>query len=218
MTNAELTSEFEILFEDLATAGSKGLDNYEKSVCYTYAQEVLIRALAKSGQLEPIRSLVKVETVSVPAGASTFYKTGKDIPIAAEKFYEVGFYGSDADKDIPAKVVPQDVIDSMLVMPYQYPPINLVYVVVGTNAYVVFFPLHFTALSFSTRYVDYPTPVILETLTGTDTINGIQTATPPAIDEANHRDLVNAAVQYAISVYIGQQEKEVSDGSSRDKQ
>ena len=58
MLLTELNSEFEILFEDLATAGSKGLDDYEKSVCYTYAQDSLVKQLAEGNLLDPIKSLV----------------------------------------------------------------------------------------------------------------------------------------------------------------
>ena len=210
MTNTELTDEFEILFEDLATNGSKGLNNYEKSVCYTYAQEQIVKQLAVSGNYEPITSIVKVEKVAPIA--STLYKTAKKVPKTVDMLHEIGYFASGVIKDIPGVAVPQAKIDSMLIMPYQYPPKDLVYVVVGEDAYEVFLPLNFTAPLFNTRYVEYPTPVILDTLTGSETINSLQDITAPVLSDDYHRTLVNTAVQYAVKVYIGQQEKEVKDG------
>jgi hypothetical protein len=209
MDLTELNNEFDILFEDLATAGSKGLDEYEKSVCFTYAQEQVVKGLAEQQNLIPITSLVKInqEITSTPSK----YKTGKNYPIVTDSLVNLGYFASSADKDIPADVVPQQVITNLLLAPYQYPPKNLVYVVVGEDTNIVFLPLNFQATSFNTRYVEYPTPVILDTLTGGLSINGLTVPTDPVLDESFHRMLVNAAVQYAISVYIGQQEKEVPD-------
>jgi hypothetical protein len=205
MDSTELKDEFEILFEDLATSGSKGLDIYEKSVCYTYAQEQLVRQLMKE-DLYAISGLIK--TKLEPTGTQSEYKTGKNYPLSPSEIGILGYYASSVKKDIPATEVPQQVIDKLLLAPYQYPPKNLVYVVVGEDTNVVFLPLNFVPTGFTTRYVAYPPPIILGTLQGV-TINGLSTESPPSITEDYHRTLVEAAVQYAIKVYIGQPEKEV---------
>lgn len=210
MDLTELNNEFDILFEDLATAGSKGLDSYEKSICFTYAQEGIVDQLAQSGNLIPISSLVATQVE--PTGTASEYKTGKRYPIVNNPVAIIGYFASNATKDIPAKPVPQQTIDSMLLMPYKYPPKDLVYVVVGESTNLVFLPFTFTATGFSTRYVTQPTPIILDTLTG-DSIRGLTAATQPVLIDAWQDKLVNAAVQYAIKVYIGQQEKEVPDGN-----
>lgn len=211
MDLTELTSEFDILFEDLATAGSKGLDDYEKSVCYTYAQEQLVKQLAKTDP-SSIASLITVQSETTSTAGK--YKTGKKYSIVTGDMEILGYFASDNVKDIPGTEVPQQVIDKMLLAPYQYPPKSLVYVVVGEDTNEVFLPLNFTATSFNTRYVSYPPPIILSTLTGDDTINGIQTESLPSVSDAYMRALVNAAVQYAIKLYVGQPEKEVPDGSA----
>ncbi len=211
----ELSSEFQILFEDLATAGSKGLDSFEKSVCFTHAQEAVIKQLAVENDLESIKSLVAVHK-ETNAVAGT-YVTSKFYTGVANPLHILGYFASRAGMDIPALPVSQQLIDRMLLAPYKYPPKDLVYVVVGANAKnLVFLPLNFTATSFSVRYVEYPTPIILTALTGGDSINGLTAQTIPVLEASLHRKLVNAAVQYAITVYIGQPEKEVADGSAGD--
>ena len=217
MTENELIEEFNILFEDLATAGSKGLDNYEKSICYTYAQEQIVKQLAIQGQLTHIRDLVKIDTSLVGTFTASKYKTGKNIAIPPTLLQEIAYFATDTDRDITGALVPQQVIDTMLSMPYHYPPKHLVYVVVGEDTNIVFFPLNFTPVSFSTRYVEYPTPVILEALTGDDSINELTALTLPILNDAYLKDLVTAAVQYAITIYIGQPEKEVPNGNTRNK-
>ena len=210
----ELNSEFEILFEDLATNGSKGLDMYEKSVCFTHAQENAVKSLATSNTLDPIQSIIKADIVS--AFGASVYKTGATSPRRADMLYVLNYFATSPEEDIPARIVPTAVIDAMILRAYKYPPIDLVYVMVGENTNVVFPPLNFTMDSFSTRYVEYPSPIILEDLTGTDTINGITVATPPILEESFHRALVFEAVKFAISIYVGQQEKEATDGTKGD--
>ena len=60
---------------------------------------------------------------------------------------------------------------------------------------IVDYALNFQVTSFNTRYVEYPTPVILDTLTGGYSINGLTAPTDPVLDESFHRTLVNAAVK-----------------------
>lgn len=210
MDLTELNNEFDILFENLATAGSKGLDSYEKSVCYTYVQEQLVKQLAFQDP-NAVAQLFTVDTQAIVSPGT--YKTSGTSPAIQDAIAIVGYFASDANKDIPAEIVPQKVIDSLLLAPYQYPPKNLVYVVVGEDTNEVFLPLNFNGTTFTTRYVMYPPPIILTDITP-DTIDGISTPSNPSITEAYHRTLVNSAVQYAIQIYVGQQEKEVPSGST----
>ena len=216
MNLKELNSEFSILFEDLASAGSKGLDSYERSICFTYAQDEIIKTLAKQGKLDDIQELVAFNENTVALQA--VYKTAKKYARVPKTLLELDHFLSGADKDIPAVSVPQVVIDSMLSAAYKYPPVNLAYVVVGEDALIVFPPLYFVTRAFVTRYVKLPTPVILETLTGADTIRDETAATEPILKDGYQVELVNAAVQFAVKVYIGQQEKEAGNDSSRNKQ
>jgi len=213
MNLSELSTEFDVLFEDIATAGSKGLDEYEKSICYTYAQDELIKALALKGDLQDIQDLIKFN--SNTTSLSSVYRTGRKYTKVSNSLSDLHYFLKGSDKDIPASVVPPIVIDNMLSAPYQYPPKNLAYVVVGEDDRIVFPPLSFTIDSFVTKYVEIPTPVILEDLSGSLTIRGENSATEPILKDGFQNELTRAAVKFAVDIYIGQQEKEVGNDSQR---
>lgn len=219
MNLTELNSEFEILFEDLATNGSKGLDAYEKSVCYTHVQEELVRELAKANNLDAIQNMVSHSEES--NFSSSIYSTGKKFTAVTDALHVLDYFVkplSEADGDIPAIGPDQSVIKSMLASAYKYPPKNLAYVVMGETSLIVFPPFNYGMKSLVTKYVKFPNPIILDNLTGDDSVNGIQVPTNPQIHQSYHRELVRRAVQYAITVYIGQPEKEVKNDRSRNQQ
>jgi hypothetical protein len=210
----ELDSRFSVLFEDLNTSGSKGLDSYERSICLTYAQKEIIKALAQSGNLRPISKLVKYGK-EITYSTSVYY-TAREYNLITKFFHILGYFiKSQNGRDIPLVEVPEQVISEMLAGSYKYPPKNLAYVVMGENTATVFPPFNFNVSAMYTKYVAFPSPVILENLSGSDAIDGVTTATEPILDESFHEELVNAAVQYAIKVYIGQEEKDLGADDSR---
>lgn len=214
MNSTELIKEFDLLFENLATNGSVGLNNYEKSVCYTYAQEQIVRDLASKSVLGPIEDLVKV-TENSTIVTSSLYKSAKEFLRVTDSTYDLNYFlKSNTAVDIPAVEQTGDQINQMLAGAYKYPPKNLAYVVMGEINLIVFPPFNYDLKSLVTRYVQYPTPIILEALTGGLTINTLTAETVPVVHESVHRDLAKAAVKYAIEIYIGQEEKEVTDDRS----
>lgn len=229
MLLAELSDRFEVLFEDLSTSGSKGLDSYEQSICFTYAQKQLIKALAEAKNFYPISSLIKYNKETIVPTNETYsvYQTAKVFRITRNYFHIIGHFlkGNTTDngvisegKDIPLIEVSESVINSMLASSYKYPPKNLAYVMMGEGTVTVFPPFSFGASEMYTRYVEFPTPIILEAITGGDTIDGKIEATEPILDQSFHEELVNAAVQYAIQAYIGQEEKDLGPDDSKRNQ
>lgn len=217
MNLTELNSEFEVLFEDLATAGTKGLDSYERSICFTHVQEQLIRGLIKASVLDPIASLIKFSSeINIQ---SSVYNTAKDFAKVSNPFYVFSYFIKSSTKgDIGCIDVDDKFITALLAGAYKYPPKNLAYVVMGETKNTVFPPFNYDLTTLVTKYVQYPTPIILEALTGVDTINGLVAATSPILDASFHRDLVDQTVKYAVQVYIGQTEKQIKDDSSGNKQ
>jgi hypothetical protein len=212
----ELNSEFGLLFEDLSTAGSKGLDDYERSICFTVAQERIITALASQKNLSEIQDLVvfNIETNDSPSP----YMNSVQYNSLNESLLDLDFSISSINKDIPAVRVPMLVIDNMKGTAYQYPPKDLAYVVVGESTYIVFPPLYFDVIKFTTRYVKTPTPVILSALDNGDSIKGISNPTEPVLKDSYQDELVDGAVKYAIAAYIGVPEKEVQNDGTGNKQ
>lgn len=65
MTNAEFSQEMDVIYENINKDGAVGLDEYEKSVILTNAQEKLVYELSATGDLSLLAHLVK-NTKSVP--------------------------------------------------------------------------------------------------------------------------------------------------------
>lgn len=207
MNLTELNNEFEVLFEELATSGSKGLDVYEKSLCFTFAQTMLAKSLLKDNQLDQLVNLIEfnVESSATPSQ----YFNGQ---LYAASYTELGLLGmhlKGSNYDIPVVAITTGDLDKLLSGPYKYPPKDLAYVVMGSDTHVVFSPFNFTPTSLVTRYLRQPTPIVLENLTGGLSIEGVTGATLPELPNSLHVELIGAAVNYAIKTYIGVPEKEV---------
>jgi hypothetical protein len=208
MTNAEFESEFDVLFEDLATAGSKGLDIYEKSLCLTYAQEQMVKMFANGGMTMELSNIIKFQ--SDAPGTPGNYPNSTLFPyLDSMKILDRYLTNGTPEEQVYMNEVQPIVIESMYKAAYKYPAKNLAYVVVGDSFDEVFPPLNYSTVSYVRRYVEYPTPVILDALTGGDTINGLTAATPPILHEEQHRTLLEAAVNFAVKTYIGVEEKQV---------
>jgi len=185
-------------------------------VCFTYVQEQMVRQLAQANILDPIASLINF---SEETGIQTsIYITAKDFTKVSNPFHVFSYFiKSNTKGDVGIIPVDDKFITSLLASPYKYPPKNLAYVVMGETKNTVFPPFNYDLKSLVTKYLEYPTPIILEALTGSDTINGLTAATVPILDASFHRELVNQTVKYAVEIYIGQPEKQLSDDSPRDK-
>ena len=212
MNSTELKSEFDILFEDLATNGSKGLDDYEISVCLTKGQEIVIDALLAQQDLEKLAPLTKIqkESTSLPSE----YATAKQYahPVDSKRIIRRFLTSSlPYQGQIPVIAPGPGPIDSMLMSPYKYPPKNLAYVIVEENTDVVFPPLTYALSFYNFLYVKYPKPITI----GTQLMNGQSyTDNPPSLNTDLHRAIVEAAVNFAVKVYIGTPETPIKDAGT----
>tara|TARA_R110000744_G_scaffold312424_5_gene419780 strand:+ start:15543 stop:16178 length:636 start_codon:yes stop_codon:yes gene_type:complete len=207
MSNEELAVEFEIIFEDLDTNGSKGLDNFERSTCFTHAQEALVKQKALANDLHSIRSIIDTNTL---AGIGPGSYPGSRLFPAIDVFVMLDQHLVDGiGGTLPVTLVGPEIIKSMYLSAYKFPPKNIAYMLYGEDIVEVFAPLNFSLDKYFRRVVKYPSPVILETLSGTDTINGLQAQTSPVVDDDEHRLLVEMAVQFAVKTYIGVPEQQV---------
>lgn len=161
MNLTEIKSEFQILFEDLATSGSKGLDDYEISVMLTMAQEFMVKEFAGQGLETPIQELIKVREADLaddglqPVGleyskypTALLYKGSSAMVTLQRTLIEnvpdtnIGNPVGDSKQSfVPVAIVTSQVIDRMLMGAYKYPPKNLAYVVVGVAREIVYPPL-----------------------------------------------------------------------------
>jgi hypothetical protein len=214
MLLTELNSEFEILFEELATHGSKGLDVYEKSYCFTLAQRELVKKLANPATAHEFQNMVVTKRLSVSGIMNAYEPIGKSYSLVNDSLKVIDYVISGTPNNgtleilIPGVDVPVGIITEMVGKDYKYPPKNLAYVLrvrdhAETNKIsVVFAPFKFSVESVHVRYIRYPKPVILDYL-GSDSIDGHNSATKPEIADIYKDMLLDKAVKIAISTYVG---------------
>ena len=215
MNSTELKAEFKILFEDLATNGSKGLDDYEISVCLTKGQELVIDSLLGQQDLEKLSPVTDI--FQITAFTASEYTTARVYahPSNSKRIIRRFLTSGDINQgQIPVVSPGPGPIDSMLMSPYKYPPKNLAYVIVEEDADVVFPPLSYDLKFYNYLFVQYPGPITI----GTQVINGgSYVDNPPALGVDLHRTILEAAVNFAVKVYIGVPETPVNDGGSGNK-
>lgn len=227
MTSSELKSEFRIMFEDLATSGSKGLDDYEMSVCLTVGQDNVIMGLVAEGNMDQLRKLIKyTETNMDPAdaeifGAISYWK----VPIADSVLVALDrvIRGVEVLPDTSIKTygiegvtVPPGTIAKLHSAAYKYPPKNVAYVMVGEGSDSVFPPLNFPVKSHMLAHIEKPQAITIGGQPMGD-LGVILVDGPPSLPSGLHRSIIKAGVEYAVGVYIGQPEKQVQDGGSGNK-
>lgn len=215
MDLTELKSEFQIAFEDLATSGSKGLDDYEISVCLTNGQEMLVLQLLQAKDMTALRAVTVDESTSASTGDSIFpggikYSLVSQILAVLDRVVI-----SENKENIGVTAVPPGVITEMYKAAYKYPPKNVAYVMVGENTEVVFPPLNFNIKAYMYSYIKQPKAIVLE---GVVSDAGISIpSNPPTLLAPLHRRIIDGAVKYAVKTYIGQPEKSIGNDNNRDK-
>jgi hypothetical protein len=222
MTSAEMSSEFDLMFENLTTGGNIQLDEYEKSICLTKAQEQLAMEIAQRGDNITMAKLGRIDSYNNITD-STKYETAKNIIVTNPDMIKmlgitVKGTSNSTTVDVATKIVNDEVIDIMLTDAYQYPPKRVVYVVVGEltedgMSVEVFPPLNFTVTELLIRSYDKPGPIITAII-APETIDSIAAINEPTLPSSYHRMILDYAVKYAIQTYIGIQEKEVGNDAS----
>jgi len=214
MELTELNSEFDVLFEELNTNGSKGLDKYEKSLCYSYAQESIIFELAQKRLTSELTQLLVTKPLTLLTTVSNPYSPyGKTYSYIEDSFQTLDYIirgttlNDNNSTNIVGANVSEDVITDLLSRDYKYPNKNIAYVLRVQNGSEifssVFVPFNFQISEIFIHYVEQPTPIVLENLDPGDSIDGIVVATEPVLDDKFKDKLVEAAVNYAQRVYVG---------------
>tara|TARA_R110000851_G_scaffold87648_1_gene191082 strand:+ start:37722 stop:38357 length:636 start_codon:yes stop_codon:yes gene_type:complete len=204
MLLSEINAQFDLRFENLTTAGTIGLDDYEKSICLTYGQLELVKAYAEAEDLLHIDGTIDFNSMT-PATSNNYEKAYEASPLNAIKILDRTLIDTvDNTYRIMGEVVPASTIREMINAPYKYPPKNVVYVLVGENAEIVFPPIGFQVGDYIRRYVKYPTPVILTQLSGADSIDGLQAPTDSILSDTGQNEMITVAVAFAIETYVGQ--------------
>lgn len=219
MTLNEFYNEFNLVYNNLMSNQAPGLDKYEISVYLTKAQEALTDALYEEFEqseearrkLAPLVDTIKLDTVIVPNSKIIYPEyttTYQFVPNVRYIINEQVKMGSKADKCVRGKFIDvqpclHDEIDSYIQNPFKFNVRRALRLDTSNDGdtYIEILTKTKPIEYYQIRYVKNPNPIILEDLGGTDSINGIQTATNASLPDTVHRRIVEIAARLAYNDY-----------------
>jgi hypothetical protein len=216
MTNEEFSNEFDVLLSIYNSNGAiKALDEYEKSVFLTKAQEDIIEELYSGYNIKRdsfekteenrryLHSLVKTHTCTYSVDShlgvsslSKFFKLPDDILFITYEYILSDDNSSDTE---PILVVPvtQDEYYNVLNNPFRGPSNNrAIRLDIEDNTVEIISNLDIN--SYIIRYVSRPNPIILTELPIDLSINGKNQITSCDLNPALHRQILERAVRLAL--------------------
>lgn len=229
MTVAEFSSEFDILYDNIASSSAPGIDVYEKSVYLTTAQFELVKAaycgynpLKKSfeGDEQKRRELAELvkdfKSSAFITSTKLLSSKSKLVTIPADLMYIVYEAVNLLDKcgktiTVEVNPISYDNLNSSMKNPFRKPNGQRVFRLdVSKDATLKNVELvsEVPLISYSMRYVKYPSPIILANfeldanVSGLGLkINGLNQIKECELDESIHREILNRAVELAIRDY-----------------
>lgn len=234
MTNSELSNEFDVLYNNITSNQAPGLDEYEKSVFLTKAQDEIIKAyfnpaLNKTQEgfdgnerrhidFSNIIEALEVEPSGPglldPRSNTKTINLRTNIMMILNEFVMV----TRGDKTIRLTVVPINYIEYNRLMskpfkrPLQWQAWRLISqgAKSGGKADLIVGPSD-TIISYTVRYVRKPRAIILSDLDGI-TLGGGSSAQECELDPILHPEILQRAVELAKAAYIGDLDSQLTLG------
>lgn len=226
MNVKEFSFEFDILFNNIMSGSAPGLNEYEKSVFLTQAQEEILKNYFtpkgnkySEGINESPKRLIDFSVITIVAklpgttATDSFFKNTKIYTRPTNIFLPLSFKLRDnkANELIVVPITDKE-IERLNSKPYKEPFKGYGYLVnnstTNKNYEVIVGKSEIKKEYFMyLRYIKYPTPIILADLSTVETefglaantlsINGIRIATDCKLSTEIHRDILDRAVNLA---------------------
>ena len=224
MTTQEFSNEFDILYNNIMSNSATGLNEYEKSIFLTQAQEALVldiyRGKFDENSFESteevsdyINTLVRQSKITDTVegnGISTnsvFYQLPDDIWFITYESVILRDNNLDCKngQEVIVKPITQDEYYSISKNPFRGANDRRVLRLLSDNKAELI--SKYRIESYLIRYLSKPEPIILDNLsTYRVTINGKSEITECKLNPAVHRILLNRAVQLAKSIWTSGKE------------
>ena len=224
MTTQEFSNEFDILYNNIMSNSAPGLNEYEKSIFLTQAQEALVldiyRGKFDENSFESteevsdyINTLVRQSKITDTVegnGISTnsvFYQLPDDIWFITYESVILRDNNLDCKngQEVIVKPITQDEYYSISKNPFRGANDRRVLRLLSDNKVELI--SKYGIESYLIRYLSKPEPIILDNLsTYRVTINGKSEITECKLNPAVHRILLNRAVQLAKSIWTSGKE------------
>ena len=231
MTTQEFSSEFDILYNNIMSNAAPGLDEYEKSVFLTKAQEEILKNYfnPKGNKYQEgfddnekrqidFSSLVTVITIPSYSDSqyikiddrSLLFLMPNDMLFALNEVCEI----TENNINRLVNVVPISFIEysRLISKPYKRPLKNQCWRLISSSSekdrvFEIILPFgSIVPGSYRIRYISRPAPIILVDLSTEYpglSINGITSVTECELDPSIHYEILQRAVELAKSTYTG---------------
>lgn len=219
MTNLELSNEFDVLYNNIMSNAAPGLNEYEKSVFLTQAQESFIleiyngnynglsfdeteevkryiNTLIKQGILTPTADSFKIVDSSIT------YTNPTDLWFIVYESIKLDLssLGYATPKLVKVLSVTHNDFITTFNNPHRGPNDKRVLSIKSQNKIEII--SKYPIVSCLIRYLSKPEPIILTDLTSYNvTINGVSVETTCKLNPVVHRIILNKAVQLAKSIW-----------------
>jgi len=214
MTVTEFNREFDILYNNIMSNMAPGLDEYEKSVFLTQAQEAVVTQLydgtlgdgfeSKELNRRYLANLIKKATVSSPTSTNVGQFLEYDIAIASDVLVLIAEQAKIASSDCCnstkiVNVVPikYDELNKIMNNPFRRPNNNKV-LRLDKDSHDVYIISKRQVSQYIYEYLAKPAPIVLANL-GTLSVDGVSTPQTSALDSSLHRTILKYAVQLAAA-------------------
>lgn len=235
MTNQEFSDQFDVLYNNITSNQAPGLDEYEKSVFLTKAQDDIVKSyfnprLNKSAEgydgnekrqidfsmIMRTKSYTSFSNATFDNKPNTKKVTlDKDIMMFINEFADVTRNGS----QLRITVVPLEYREYSRLMskPYKRPLAYQAWRLLDNsgsdnNAEIIIGPSD-ELVKYSIRYVKRPRAIILTDLDGV-TLDGISRLQECELDPILHVEILQRAVELAKAAYTGGLQEQIALGSN----
>ena len=211
MTNPEFSIEFDILYNNISSNKAPGLNEYEKSVFLTKAQEQIVTELYSGRnttynsfeeteeQRRYLHSLITTSSLeesteidNIITSNSSVYKLPENIMFIT---YEIALITG--NKEVTVYPVSQDELSKIIKNPFRGPSNNRVLRLdLGNNSIEVI--SNYDITKYLIRYIRKPNPIILVDLEDELSINGVTEESVCELDSSLHRTILDRAVALAL--------------------
>lgn len=239
MTNLEFYNEFDVLYNNITSNQAPGLDEYEKSVFLTRAQDDIIKAYfnAKSNKVQEgydgseirqadFSKLTKTEEFTTFNNALfDDNENSKSVSLKDNVYLIINEYLT-VNRKIDNKTVSKRLTvlpinytkyNTLMSKPFKYPLKSNAWRLIGSDdsgkiAELIVGPNDIIT-KYKIRYIIKPTPIILKDL-GDLKIDNLSIATECKLDPILHHDILQRAVELAKATYIGDLSSQIALGQS----
>lgn len=217
MNNLELSQQFDLLYNNLASDQAPPLNSYEVSVFLTKAQlEIVKQRFLPLGNLKQagiddshkrqidLSELIKMDdpkqlSTSTYDVRGTIYNLPEDYFLMLNEQVIIN-----TGNTLVVSPIKYDEYNRIMMKPYHEPYKKQAWRINHNNNTIEIIPhTGETVLTYRIRYVKRPQPIILEDLEDGLSIEGITKATECELNPEIHSEIVDRAVQLAKSSYSG---------------